>query len=155
MILNSIFLFERVTLPDLSVPFIIIGIQFMLFLLFNYLSLFPIIKKVPIIFRKESFPLFLQPEEIELISRYDIPVQLKDLGNTDTFLQKQAQTSENWSFQWLEMDIDVYEEDWGGGVGAIYFIHPECKDAFLIAQEEKKKREEERRINRTLERWMR
>jgi len=46
MILNSVFLFERVTLPDLSVPFIIIGIQFMFFLLFNYLSLFPIIKKV-------------------------------------------------------------------------------------------------------------
>jgi len=57
MILNSIVLFERVSLPDLSVPFIIIGIQFMFLLLFNYLSLFPIIKKVKA-FKIKDFNLY-------------------------------------------------------------------------------------------------
>ena len=48
MILNALVLFERVTLPPLSFPFILIGILIALFLLFNYLSLYSLMKKVKI-----------------------------------------------------------------------------------------------------------
>jgi ABC-type antimicrobial peptide transport system permease subunit len=46
MILNSLILLQRTYLPHISIPFIIIGIFFLIFLLFNYLSLFPILKKI-------------------------------------------------------------------------------------------------------------
>jgi len=46
MILNSLVLFQRVSLPNIITPFIIIGILFVAFLTFNYLSLYPIIKKI-------------------------------------------------------------------------------------------------------------
>ncbi|MHA1191521.1 MAG: FtsX-like permease family protein [Promethearchaeota archaeon] len=46
MILNSLVLFDRVTLPPLSVPFILFGILISLFLLFNYLSLSSLMKKI-------------------------------------------------------------------------------------------------------------
>jgi len=46
MVINSLFLFDRVYLPNLSLPFMIIGILFVAFLMFNYLSLFPILKKI-------------------------------------------------------------------------------------------------------------
>jgi ABC-type antimicrobial peptide transport system permease subunit len=46
MILNEIFLFERVYLPPLYIPFSIFGIILLAFVFFNYLSLFPIMKKV-------------------------------------------------------------------------------------------------------------
>ena len=46
MILNSIILFERVYLPNLIVPFLIIGFLFCIFSIFNLLSLFPIIRKL-------------------------------------------------------------------------------------------------------------
>ena len=46
LILNSLVLFERVSLPHISTPFIIIGILFIAFLFFNYLSLFPILRKI-------------------------------------------------------------------------------------------------------------
>jgi ABC-type antimicrobial peptide transport system permease subunit len=46
MILNSLILLQRIYLPHISVPFTIIGIFFVIFLLFNYLSLFPILKKI-------------------------------------------------------------------------------------------------------------
>jgi ABC-type antimicrobial peptide transport system permease subunit len=46
MILNSLVLFQRVSLPHISIPFIISGLLFVAFLTFNYLSLFPILKKV-------------------------------------------------------------------------------------------------------------
>lgn len=46
MILNSLVLFERVSLPNISTPFIIIGLLFIAFLFFNYLSLFPILRKI-------------------------------------------------------------------------------------------------------------
>jgi ABC-type antimicrobial peptide transport system permease subunit len=46
MIINSLFLFDRVYLPNLSLPFMIIGTLFVAFLIFNYLSLFPILKKI-------------------------------------------------------------------------------------------------------------
>jgi len=46
MILNSLVLFERVYLPNLSLPVIIIGLLFIAFLSLNYLSLFPILSKI-------------------------------------------------------------------------------------------------------------
>ncbi len=46
MILNSLVLFQRVSLPHIFTPFIIIGILFLAFLAFNYLSLFPILNKI-------------------------------------------------------------------------------------------------------------
>jgi len=46
MILNSLVLFDRVSLPHISIPFIIIGLLFVAFLTFNYLSLYPILKKI-------------------------------------------------------------------------------------------------------------
>ena len=46
MMINAFVLFERVYLPNLSLPFIIIGILFLAFLSFNYLSLIPILSKI-------------------------------------------------------------------------------------------------------------
>jgi ABC-type antimicrobial peptide transport system permease subunit len=46
MILNSTILLYRAYLPHISVPFIIIGILFVAFLIFNYLSLFPILRRI-------------------------------------------------------------------------------------------------------------
>ncbi len=46
MILNSLVLFQRVSLPHISMPFTIIGLLFVAFLTFNYLSLYPILKKI-------------------------------------------------------------------------------------------------------------
>jgi ABC-type antimicrobial peptide transport system permease subunit len=46
MILNSLVLFGRVSLPHISTPFIIISLLFVAFLIFNYLSLFPILRKI-------------------------------------------------------------------------------------------------------------
>ncbi|MHA1471518.1 MAG: FtsX-like permease family protein [Promethearchaeota archaeon] len=46
MMINAFVLFDRVYLPPLSLPFIIIGTIFVAFLMFNYLSLFPILKKI-------------------------------------------------------------------------------------------------------------
>ena len=46
MIINSLVLFERVYLPNISLPFIIIGLLFIAFLAFNYISLFPILSKI-------------------------------------------------------------------------------------------------------------
>lgn len=46
MILNAIVLFDRVTLPPLYVPFILIGILIGLFFLFSYLSINSLMKKV-------------------------------------------------------------------------------------------------------------
>lgn len=46
MILNSIFIFERVYLPNILVPFLFIMILFLAYGLFNTLSLYPIMKKL-------------------------------------------------------------------------------------------------------------
>jgi len=46
MILNSLFLFQRVSLPHIITPFTIIALLFVAFLTFNYLSLFPILRKI-------------------------------------------------------------------------------------------------------------
>jgi len=46
MIINSLVLFDRVYLPNISLPFIIIGLLFIAFLAFNYISLFPILSKI-------------------------------------------------------------------------------------------------------------
>jgi len=46
MILNSAILLYRAYLPNISIPFIISGILFVAFLIFNYLSLFPILRKI-------------------------------------------------------------------------------------------------------------
>lgn len=46
MILNSVVLFERVKLPDISVPFLLMGLMLTIFLIINYLSLFPLMKKI-------------------------------------------------------------------------------------------------------------
>jgi hypothetical protein len=46
MILNSLVLFQRVSLPHIITPFIIIGLIFVAFLTFNYLSLYPIMAKM-------------------------------------------------------------------------------------------------------------
>jgi len=46
MILNSLVLFQRVSLPHISMPFTIMGLLFVAFLTFNYLSLYPILKKI-------------------------------------------------------------------------------------------------------------
>ena len=48
MILNALVLFDRVTLPPLPVPFILLGIIFGLFLVFNYLCLSSLMKKIKI-----------------------------------------------------------------------------------------------------------
>lgn len=46
MIINSLFLFNRVYLPPLYIPFIIFLVLFGIFIIFNFLSLFPLIKKI-------------------------------------------------------------------------------------------------------------
>ncbi|MFX0048944.1 MAG: FtsX-like permease family protein [Candidatus Hermodarchaeota archaeon] len=46
MILNSTILLYRAYLPHISIPFIISGILFVVFLIFNYLSLFPILGRI-------------------------------------------------------------------------------------------------------------
>ena len=46
MIINSLILFERVYIPNISLPIIIIGLLFIAFLSFNYISLFPILSKI-------------------------------------------------------------------------------------------------------------
>ncbi len=46
MIINSLFLFSRVFLPPLYIPFIFFLVLFTIFIIFNFLSLFPIIKKI-------------------------------------------------------------------------------------------------------------
>lgn len=46
MIINSLFLFKQVYLPPIYVPFIFFFLLCILFMIFNYLSLFPIIKKI-------------------------------------------------------------------------------------------------------------
>lgn len=46
MILNSIILFARVSLPPLYIPFILFGILLVIFIFFNYLSLIPILRKI-------------------------------------------------------------------------------------------------------------
>ncbi|MBY8979843.1 MAG: FtsX-like permease family protein [Candidatus Lokiarchaeota archaeon] len=46
MMINSLVLFERVYLPNISLPIIIIGLLFIAFLAFNYISLFPILSKI-------------------------------------------------------------------------------------------------------------
>ncbi len=48
MILNALILFDRVTLPPLYVPFILIMILIGLFLLFNFLSIYSLMKKVKV-----------------------------------------------------------------------------------------------------------
>ncbi|MFX1379035.1 MAG: FtsX-like permease family protein [Promethearchaeota archaeon] len=46
MIVNSLFLFKQVYLPPLYVPFIFLLFLFLIFMGFNFLSLFPLIKKI-------------------------------------------------------------------------------------------------------------
>jgi len=46
MILNSAILLYRAYLPHVSIPFIVGGILFVAFIIFNYLSLFPILRKI-------------------------------------------------------------------------------------------------------------
>ncbi|MFW9901543.1 MAG: ABC transporter permease [Candidatus Thorarchaeota archaeon] len=46
MIVNSLFLFSRVFLPPLYLPFLVFLILLAIFIIFNFLSLFPIIKKI-------------------------------------------------------------------------------------------------------------
>jgi ABC-type antimicrobial peptide transport system permease subunit len=46
MIVNSLFLFEQVYLPPLYIPFLFFVVLTLIFMVFNFLSLFPIIKKV-------------------------------------------------------------------------------------------------------------
>jgi len=46
MMINSLVLFERVYLPNISLPIIIIALLFIAFLIFNYISLFPILSKI-------------------------------------------------------------------------------------------------------------
>ncbi|MFX0104794.1 MAG: FtsX-like permease family protein [Candidatus Hodarchaeota archaeon] len=46
MIINSLFLFGRVYLPPLYIPFIVLLIIFLIFMISNFFSLFPIIRKI-------------------------------------------------------------------------------------------------------------
>lgn len=46
MIINSLFLFEQVSLPPLFIPFTFFVFLFLIFMIFNFLSLFPIIRKI-------------------------------------------------------------------------------------------------------------
>ncbi|MFX0145754.1 MAG: FtsX-like permease family protein [Candidatus Hodarchaeota archaeon] len=46
MIVNSLFLTTQVYLPSLSVPFFLFLFLFLIFMIFNFLSLYPIIKKI-------------------------------------------------------------------------------------------------------------
>ncbi|MFX0146907.1 MAG: FtsX-like permease family protein [Candidatus Hodarchaeota archaeon] len=58
MILNSIILFERVYLPNISIPFILMGVLFIVLLLLTYLSLFPIMKKIKKNFTIKDFEIY-------------------------------------------------------------------------------------------------
>jgi ABC-type antimicrobial peptide transport system permease subunit len=46
MILNSFVIFERVELPHISIPFLLTGVMLVIYLIINYLSLIPLIKKI-------------------------------------------------------------------------------------------------------------
>ena len=46
MIINSLFLFDRVYLPPLYIPFVLFLFLFFIFIIFNFLSLFPLLKKI-------------------------------------------------------------------------------------------------------------
>ncbi len=46
MMVNSLFLFKQVYLPPLYIPFLFFLVLFLIFLIFNFLSLFPIMKKI-------------------------------------------------------------------------------------------------------------
>lgn len=46
MIINSLFLFDRVYLPPLYIPFVLFLFLFLIFIIFNFLSLFPLLKKI-------------------------------------------------------------------------------------------------------------
>jgi len=58
MILNSIVLFDRVHLPHISIPFIIMGILLGVFLLLNFLGMFPVIKKIKKNFSIKDFEIY-------------------------------------------------------------------------------------------------
>ena len=58
MILNSIVLFDRVHLPHISIPFIIMGILLGVFLLLNFFGLFPVIKKIKKNFSIKDFEIY-------------------------------------------------------------------------------------------------
>ena len=46
MILNSLVIFDRVYLPNLAIPFLILGLLLLAYLLFDFLSIIPITKKI-------------------------------------------------------------------------------------------------------------
>ena len=46
MLINSVILFDRVTLPSLYIPLMIISILFGILIIFNLLSLVPIMRKI-------------------------------------------------------------------------------------------------------------
>ncbi|MBD3195742.1 MAG: FtsX-like permease family protein [Candidatus Lokiarchaeota archaeon] len=46
MLFNSVFLIDRVSLPPLYVPFLILAVIFVVFMIWNFLSLIPIMKKI-------------------------------------------------------------------------------------------------------------
>lgn len=86
-------------------------------------SSFPIIDGVLITFKRDVLPSFLLPKEIEIIQQYAVPISLQKSSTENVFVEGQVKTHNNWSFQWLEMDTDTYEQDWGKHFGDLEQFH--------------------------------
>ncbi len=102
---------------------------------------FPIIHGVLIAFKKDMLKEFLLPEEYDIIRRYAIPIFTEKSVPANPLADGQKQTHRNWSFQWLEMDTDTYEKDWGRSFEDLekfhYYdipIHPEDYDGKIICE---------------------
>jgi len=84
---------------------------------------FPIIQGVLIAFRQDRLQDLLLPEEREVLSRHSVPLPSGKSSSSDGLTQGQAQTHRNWSFQWLKMDTETYEHDWGKGFEDLEKFH--------------------------------
>jgi len=89
----------------------------------NCKSIYPIIERVLVIFKRDVLESFLLPKEIEIIDKYSIPIIFTKNSDLSRFERDQVKTHKNWSFQWLEMDTDTYEEDWGKPLGDLGEFH--------------------------------
>ena len=85
-------------------------------------SHFPIANGVLLAFEKKLLGSLLLPEEIDVIEKYGL---LKNLGKSEKspFEKGQVQTHKNWTYQWLKMDTDTFENDWGKPLGNLEQFH--------------------------------
>lgn len=90
----------------------------------NCNSVFPIIRKVLIAFPKNVLATYLLPWEIEAIEKYRIPINVSKKSDLGSFTEGQVKTSENWTFQWLDMATEDFLENWGSSsVGDLEKLH--------------------------------